>query len=93
MKNNNINNSVISSKNENIKKFIESKIELNKNMKNSYDRRINYSSLIEFKVKNKEKVKKILKGHKKNNLNKRIINRIKKIIFNYFFKSNNLKNI
>ena len=86
MKNNNANNSVISNKNEKIKRYIDSKIDLNKNIKNSYDRRINYSSLIEFKVKNKEKVKKILKDNKKNNNNKNLI-------YHYPSKSNDLKNI
>ena len=96
IKNININNtSVISNRNDRNKKK-----EINKNniIKNSYNRRINYSSLLEVKTINKEKEKdkdkdkKITKERKKNNDNKNNIFRTKPKTYHYPSKSNDLKN-
>ena len=92
IKNVNINNtSIISNRNDKNKKK-----EINKNnnniIKNSYNRRINYSSLLEVKTINKDKDKKVNKERKKNNENKNNVLRTKPRTYHYPSKSNDLKN-
>ena len=89
IKNKNINNSIITNKKEKNKQN-NNKKEINKNTKNSYDKRINYSTLIEFKPKNKEKPKKNIKVNK-NDLNKNIINKSKPMTCHYPSKSNDIQ--
>ena len=90
IKNININNtSIISNRNDRNKKK-----EINKNniIKNSYNRRINYSSLLEVKTINKDKDKKVNKERKKNNENKNNVLRTKPKTYHYPSKSNDLRN-
>lgn len=93
IKNININNtSVISNRNDRNKKK-----EINKNnniIKNSYNRRFNYSSMLEVKTinKDKDKDKKVTKERKKNNEFKNNILRTKPKTYHYPSKSNDLKN-
>lgn len=90
IKNININNtSNISNRNDRNKKK-----EINKNniIKNSYNRRINYSSLLEVKTINKDKDKKVTKERRKNNETKNNILRTKPKTYHYPSKSNELKN-
>ena len=87
IKNNN-NNSILLNKNEKKKNY--NKKQLNNNYNNSYNRRINYSSLIEVKSMVKAKTKKTIKENNKNNIDKNIINKSKPLTHHNPSKSNNI---
>ena len=91
-KNINNNTSIISSKNGRNKNIYKKELNKNNNNINSYNRRINYSSLLEVKSLNKEKGKKSKKEKKKIYMNKNNLNKNKPITHHYPSKSNDVKN-
>ena len=93
----NNNKTVVSLKNDNNNKFNNNKYDKNinfknNNIKNTYNKRINCSSLLEVKSLNNNSDKKNIGKEKKKNMNK-VMHKSKPMTHHYASKSNDIKNI